>query len=98
MSDKNNKDYNSEEFITKLKTFKKQEMISFRNLQNIDLTTYNNIFANFYFSDILIEDFDSFLKLLDNIKNEFKPELLKFYDIQTIKNDGKFSFNKFNSY
>ena len=27
MSDKNNKDYNSEEFITKLKTFKKQEMI-----------------------------------------------------------------------
>ena len=92
MSDKNNKDYNSEEFITKLKTFKKQEMISFRNLQNIDLTTYNNIFANFQFSDILIEDFDSFLKLLDNIKNEFKPELLKFYDIQTIKNDGKFSF------
>ena len=96
MSDNNNKKNISIEFFEEANKSKNEETIILRKLQNIDLTTYNNIFANFQYSDILIQDFDSFLQLLDNIKKEYKPELLNYYNIQSIINEGKLSFDKFN--
>ena len=89
MADNNNKKNISIEFFKEENKSKNEETIILRKLQNIDLTTYNNIFANYKFSDILIQDFDSFLQLLDNIKKEYKPELLNYYNIQSIINEGK---------
>ena len=47
MSDNNNKKNISIEFFEEANKSKNEETIILRKLQNIDLTTYNNIFANF---------------------------------------------------
>ena len=75
---------------------KKKEMISYKNLQNLDLTTYDYIFLDRQLCNTTIQDFSSFNELIKEIKNKYKPDLLNSHNIQKIKSEGKFSLNKYN--
>ena len=86
----------NEEDIFEKSFNKKKEMITYKNLQNLDLTTYDFIFLDRQLSNTTTQDFSSFTALIKQIKNKFKPDLLTSRDIQTIKLEGKFSFNKYN--
>ena len=75
----------------------KKEMISLKQLQNVELTTYDYIFVGRKLLNTTIQDFESFTKLLRSIKNKFKPSLFKAnYNIQNIKKEGKFSITSDN--
>ena len=74
----------------------KKEMITYKRLQNIDLTTYDIIFSSRQFENSIIEGFASFKALLQEIKKQFKPELLFNKNISAIKKEGKFSLDKYN--
>ena len=93
---KENSDESSEDLLHKSQIIKKKELISYKNLQNIDLNTYDYIFLDRQICNKIIQDFASFKLLISEIKKKFKPELLNYRDIQTIKSEGKFCFNKFN--
>ena len=86
----------SEDVLPSSTIIKKKEMITFKKLQNLDLTTYDYIFLDRQFCNETIQDFDSFKKLLKDIKQKYKPELLNNRSIQDIKAEGKFCFNKYN--
>ena len=86
----------NEEDIFEKSFNKKKEMITYKNLQNLDLTTYDFIFLDRQLSNTTTQDFSSFTALIKQIKNKFKPDLLTSRDMQTIKLEGKFSFNKYN--
>ena len=67
-------------------------MKSLKQLQNVELTTYDYVFVGSQFYNTTIQDFESFTKLLRSIKNKFKPSLFKGnYNIQNINKEGKFS-------
>ena len=93
---KENSDESSEDLLHKSQIIKKKELISYKNLQNIDLNTYDYIFLDRQICNKIIQDFASFKLLISEIKKKFKPELLNYRNIQTIKSEGKFCFNKFN--
>ena len=66
-------------------------------MQNIDLTTYDCIFIGRQINNEILQDFDSFQRLLNNIKKDFNPKLLQNnINIDKIMKDEKFSFNNNN--
>ena len=85
------KDVN-EDLLNKPIVIKKKEMITYKSIQNIDLTTYDYIFAGRQFLEGTIQDFCSFIQYLNSIKSKYNPLLMKNNDInETIKKEGKFS-------
>ena len=75
----------------------KKEMISFKQIQNFGLTTYDCIFMGRKFFNTITEDYKSFIKLLNSIKNQYNPKMLqKNYNIEEIKEEGKIYFNNNN--
>ena len=93
---KKDEENSSEDLSQKSALIKKKEMISFKILQNLDLTTYDYILLDRQFCNKTLQDFASFKTLLEEIKQQFKPELLNYRNIQQIKAEGKFCFNKYN--
>ena len=91
-----NEDNKNKEDYQKLLPKTKKEMITYKRLQNINLTFYDIIFSNRQFGNTTIENFTSFKTLLEEIKKQFKPELLYDNDISTIKKEGKFCLDKYN--
>ena len=87
-----------EDRLSKTKIFnKKKNLISYKNIQNIDLTTYDYLFNGREMHGITLQDFDSFKTLLNNIKKEFNPKLLQNnINFENIEKSGKFSFNNSN--
>ena len=73
-----------------------KEIATYKKLQNIDLSFYDSIFSNFQFGNIIIEDFTSFKVLLQDIKKQFKSDLLYNQNISSIQKEGKFCFDKYN--
>ena len=73
----------------------KNEMITNKILQNLDLTTYDYIFLDRQINNTKVQDFSSFIELLNDIKKRYKPESINS-GIQLINEEGKFSFNKYN--
>ena len=71
-------------------------MMTYKKLQNIGLEFFDNIFSNRHIENSIVEDFASLKKLLQEIKEQFKPELLYNKNISTIKKEGKFCFDKYN--
>ena len=68
-------------------------MITYKNIQNIELATYDYIFVGRQFYEGNVQDFSSFIQYLNNIKSKYNPLLMKNDGvIETIKNEGKFSF------
>ena len=88
---------NEEESLSKSIIIAKKDMIVAKKIQNIDLTTYNYIFVGRQFSGTIVQDFDSFIQLLNNIKKRYNPKLFKINNyIENIKKDGKFPLNNNN--
>ena len=86
----NSNDSNGE-ILNKSKNTQKNKMITIKQIQNIDLYTYDHIFVGREINNTIIQDFNSFLQLLKTIKNEYNPKLLKSNDnIEEIKKEGKF--------
>ena len=71
-------------------------MTTYKNIQNLDLATYDYIFMNRQILNSIIQDFNSFQKLVEDLEQQFKKELLYSNNIQNIKQEGKFSLNKYN--
>ena len=86
----------SEDLLQKSAIIRKKEMITYKKLTNIDLTTYDYIFMVRQICNKTLQDFSSFKELVVDIKKKFKPELLEYKDIKTIQSEGKFCFNKYN--
>ena len=71
---------------------KKKGMITYKNIQNIDLETYDYIFVGRQNLEGSVQDFNSFIQYLNNIKRKYNPSLMKNIDInENIKKEGKFS-------
>ena len=71
---------------------KKNEMITYKNIQNIDITTYDSFFSGCHFSEGNVQDFCTFIQYLNYIKSKYNPSLMKNNDIsEAIKNESKFS-------
>ena len=95
MEDLNNS--NEEDILSKSIIIKKKEMIISKMIQNIDLTTYNFIFMGRHFSGEIVQDFDSFIKLLNNIKKKYNPKLFNINNyIEDVKKEGKLPLNNNN--
>ena len=76
---------------------KDRQFISFKILQNIDLTTYDYMFIGRKIQNEIIQDFESFKILLKKIKTQFNPKILQNnINFENIKKEGKFSFNNSN--
>ena len=91
------KDDSNEDILSKTINLTKKEMISFKLINNIDLTTYDLIFVGRQFSGTSVQDFESFIKLLKNIKNKYNPNLLNSNNnIENIKKSGKISLTNNN--
>ena len=73
-----------------------KEMITYKKLQNLDLNTYDEIFLDRQLFGQTLQDFAAFKELQDSIKKQYNPELLTQQNIQAIKEEGKFSLNKYN--
>ena len=87
----------TDDIISKSIFIKKKEMITYKNIQNTDLTTYNYIFVGRQFYEGTVQDFSSFIKYLNNIKSKYNPSLMKNNGIsENIKKEGKFSFTSDN--
>ena len=82
---KNKKEKKEKKDNKELLSKTKKEMITYKRLQNIDLTTYDIIFSSRQFENSIIEGFASFKALLQEIKKQFKPELLFNKNISAIK-------------
>ena len=85
-----------ENIFPKTEIIKHKKMILYKKLQNIDIFLYDFIFLNRQFCNSKIDDFASFQRLLEEIKKKYKPNLLNFRNIENIKKEGKFSFDKYN--
>ena len=92
---KRNKNNEGNEDFEKLSKSKKG-MITYKNLQNIGLNTFDIIFSDYQFGNSKVEDFTTFKSILREIKKQFKPELLYNKNISTIKKEGKFCLDKYN--
>ena len=92
------KNSEEKELLNKSIILPKKEMITFKKIQNIGLTTYNYIFlGREILSNKIVQDFESFTTTLKEIKNKFNPKILKNkFDAEIIKKEGKFSFNNSN--
>ena len=87
-------DNSSSEIVNKIDiVIKKQDLINFRKLQNIDITTYDYIFLGRQFNEITTQDFSSFLSMLQKIKNKYEKDKMNSLNIPNIKKEGKFCFN-----
>ena len=87
----------NEEPLSKSIIVEKKKMTIVKLLQNIDLTTYDYIFVGRPIFDTVIQDFESFIKLLNRIKKMYNPKLLKVdSNIETIKKEGKLPLNNNN--
>ena len=73
-----------------------KDMITYKKLQNLDLNTYDVIFSDRQLFGQKLQDLASFKELLDRIKKQYNPEILSQHNIQAIKEEGKFSLNKYN--
>ena len=73
-----------------------KDMITYKKLQNLDINTYDEIFLDRQLFGQKLQDLASFKELLDRIKKQYNPELLSHQNIQEIKEEGKFSLNKYN--
>ena len=74
-----------------------KEMISYKKIHNIDLTTYDYIFIGRQINNEILQDFDSFKRLLNNIKKDFNPKVLQNnINIENLIKDEKFCFNNNN--
>ena len=93
---KRNKNNEGNEDFEKLLSKSKKGMITYKNLQNIGLNTFDIIFSDYQFGNSKVEDFTTFKSILREIKNQFKPELLYNKNISTIKKEGKFCLDKYN--
>ena len=90
------KEDSNEDILSNTISITRKEIISLKLINNIDLTTYDLIFVGRQFSDTSTQDFESFIKLLKNIKNKFNPNLLKSNNnIENIRN-GKISLTNNN--
>ena len=85
-----------ENIFPKTEIIKHKKMILYKKLQNIDIFLYDFIFLNRQFCNSKIDDFASFQRLLEEIKKKYKPNLLNSRNIENIKKEGKFSFDKYN--
>ncbi len=75
----------------------KKEMLSLKKIQNIDLATYDYIFISRQFLNTTIQDFESFINLLNTIKNKYNPSLFKANkNMEKIIKQGKFSISNSN--
>ena len=75
----------------------RKEMILYKNLNNIDLSTYDFIFLGRQINKVTLQGFDSFITLLKNIKSTFNPSLFQNnFNIENITKEGKFSFKNNN--
>ena len=92
----NDEENSSEDLLQKSAIIRKKEMITYKKLTNIDLTTYDYIFMDRQISNKTLQDFASFKELIEEIKKKYKPEPQEYSNIQTIKSEGKFCFNKYN--
>ena len=92
MQDSDDKELNKSTFMLK------KEMITFKKIQNLDITIYNYIFLDRrILPNIAVQDFESFTDILKEIKNKFNSKILKNNNVEVfIKNEGKFSFNNSN--
>ena len=70
---------------------KKKEMITYKNIQNIDITTYNSFFSGCHFSEGNARDFCSFIQYLNEIKSKYNPSLMKNRISENFENENKFS-------
>ena len=87
----------TDDIISKSILLKKKEMITYKNIHNTDLTTYDYIFVGRQFYEGTVQDFSSFIKYLNNIKSKYNPSLMKNNGIrENIKKEGKFSFTSDN--
>ena len=76
---------------------RKKEMMKYKIINNIDISTFDFIFAGRVINNVNIKDFDTFISLLNNIKKKFNPLLFEnCYNYETIANEGKFSLNSNN--
>ena len=94
-----NENNSSEECLNKstLIPIQKKEMVSVKQLQNIELATYDYIFVGRHFLNTTIQDFESFINQLKSIKNKLNPSLFKVNkNIEKIKKEGKFSISNSN--
>ena len=94
-----NENNSNEECLNKstLIPIQKKEMVSVKQLQNIELATYDYIFVGRNFLNTTIQDFESFINQLKSIKNKFNPSLFKVNkNIENIKKEGKFSISNSN--
>ena len=80
--------------ISKKKSLKK--MIAFKSIHNLDLVTYDYIFMNRQILNSTIQDFISFKRLVEDLEKQFRPEMLNSSNIKDFKEQGKFSFNRYN--
>ena len=94
LSPNQNSNDSNGQILPKSKNVQKKKMITLKQIQNIDLTTYDLLFFGRKIYNTTTEDFNSFLQLLRTIKSEFNPKLLKNNNnIEEIKTEGKFSLN-----
>ena len=83
----------NDDILSKSILLKKKEMITYKNIQNIELNTYDYIFVGRQFYEGNVHDFSSFIQYLNNIKSKYNPSLMKNNEIsENIKKEGKFSF------
>ena len=79
------------DILTKIKLIKKKEMIAYKKILNIDLTTYDYIFIGQRFLKSTVQDFNSFIQYLNSIKRKYNPSLMMKSDISETIKEGKFS-------
>jgi len=79
------------DILTKTKLIKKKEMITYKKILNIDLTTYDYIFIGQRFLKNTVQDFNSFIQYLNSIKRKYNPSLMMKSDISETIKEGKFS-------
>ena len=80
------------DILNKPNLMKRKKMITYKRVQNIDISTYNQIFVGLKFLEGTVQDFSSFIQYLNNIKSKYNPSLMKNNNLsEGIKNENKFS-------
>ena len=82
----------TDDLLSKSNLIKKKKMITYKNLNNIDIMIYDSFFSGCKFFEGNAKDFCTFIKYLNYIKSKYNPSLMKNNNIsETIKNESKFS-------
>ena len=67
-------------------------MITYKKIENIDITTYDSFFSGCQFPEDNVQNFCTFITYLNKIKSKYNPSLMKNNDIsEKIQNINKFS-------